>query len=625
MGSELFTLDSNLLIVWMYGLIFTLGMAVFAGLFPDRLEKVRKSAFAFMIFPGLVFALVYAVRGFGTLERPLVHWVFEKGAQDSLRLGLVFDPLSFAAVLFTGAATIAIGTMNRPSIRMSAALALSWLGIALAATSQTLWMAALGIGVQLLSRTFPLIEGSRQGEGDDSRWLASTKRAWIGLAAVVCGAAGLAAQGVHLDFFSETGWSVLENTPSTLVAGGLLILGLLVMAAPALASNSLFSAVDGEVEENIFVSESSLAWIAVIIFFRLFGTIHEPQWLLVIGVGATVATAGSLLALSFQSTKRSALHLWLSTLPVASLMILPFLPAREAFLTIVGLLLAWNGLWISLNHRRSKMEIAASAVFFVGAFGFVGWSTAAGFANFFSKFESDPFLRAPVFLLWFIYAAFGARLVFRGGDRETSAPSLAKWIVLGLFFLIGFGPLISGRWSGGSIPGETDWIDGAKGWAWIKAGLSEAGEAEWMGLGITQGLSILGALLGIFVWRSADLYPFAKKYPRGAKAAEGLFGLLWIQDAVFSLLKRSGGFLNGKVSSPIWERGIPAAVNALFTGFRRAGVVAEEIADPLTAGGYSRILTPAAKLVQWLHGGNVRLYAWFALVWILIFSVYLTR
>ena len=76
MGSELFTLDSNLLIVWMYGLIFTLGMAVFAGLFPDRLEKVRKSAFAFMIFPGLVFALVYAVRGFGTLERPLVHWVF---------------------------------------------------------------------------------------------------------------------------------------------------------------------------------------------------------------------------------------------------------------------------------------------------------------------------------------------------------------------------------------------------------------------------------------------------------------------------------------------------------------------------------------------------------------------
>jgi hypothetical protein len=625
MGVELFSSNSDLLMAWLIGLAFTLVAAVIAGLFPSRLEPIRKSAFAIMVFPAVFVALLYAFRGFGTLERPIVHWVFEKASQDSLHLGLVFDPLSFTVVLFTAAASSAICFRNRPSIRMSAALALSWMGIGLAVSAQTLWMAALGIGIQLLSRTFPLIEGSQSPESDDSRWIASTKRAWIGLASLLCGAAGLAAQNVKLDFFSDSASALLESTPSAWIAGGLSIFGLLVMAAPAFSSGALYANVEKSVEENLFVSETSLAWIAVIIFFRIFGNLHEASWLLAVGIGASVAVAGSLGALTFQTTKSNAIHLWLSTLPVATLMILPFIPAREASLYLLGNIVVSNGLWIILDHQKTKAEIAAAVVFFLGAFGFVGWSSSAGLVSFFSKFETDPLLRVPIFLLLLLYAAFGWRIVFRGGDRKDTSSQLGKWVALGIFFVIGFGPLLSGRWSGGAIPGEPDWIEGAKTWSWIKAGVPESTDAEWIGFAVTQGLVVLSAILGIFAWRSAELFPFSKKYPRGAKAAEGLFGLVWIQEGCFIILRRAGAFGADRVSARIWERGIPAMVGGVLKGFQKAGSVGERVVDPLTSNGYGKLFSPAAKLVQWLHGGNVRLYAWFTLIWILIFSIYLTR
>lgn len=626
MEIELSLSNSNLLMAWLFGLVFTVVLAVTGGLFPSSLEKLRKVAFPALVFPGMIVALIYAVRGFGVLERPLVHWVFEKSAADSLRLGLIFDTVSLAVVIFGGIAAIAIGIRNRPSIRMSSAIALSWAGLGLAATSQTLWLAALGAGIQLLSRTFPLIENSSSPEADDARWIASTKRAWIGLASVLCGGAGLAAQGVHLDFFSPNGWSALENTSSAIVAGSLLIFGLLVMAAPAFASNSLYSRAAGGVEENLFVSETSLAWLSAVVFYRLIGNIHDPQWLLAIGSGAIVAVAGSLGALTFQSSRSSAIHLWLATFPAAILMFLPFIPPREAYLTFVGGIIVANGLWIAFDHRRTKAEIAAAAIFFLGAFGFCGWSTGAGLTHFFSKFEADPFLRAPVFVLLLLYAAFGWRIVIRGGDRAAAVTAHAKWTALGLFFVFGFGPLLSGRWGGGVLPDEIDWIEGANIWPWIKPVAEGSGtESSWLGFGVAHGLIAVSALIGIFAWRTAELFPFAKSYPKAARAAEGLFGLIRVQAATHEIFQRTGRLLSERVSSPVWERGIPRTVEAVFSVFRKFGTFMEIVIDPITAGGFARLFTPAAKLVQWFHGGNVRLYAWFALVWILIFSIYLTR
>lgn len=625
MDLELFGSGSNLLVLWLAALIFAVASAVFASLVPSRLEGLRKSILGLMILPGLVFALTYALRGFGVLERPLVHWVFAKEAAEALRLGFVFDPISFAVVVFPGVAMIAIAFRNRPTIRMSAAFALSWVGMGVVGTAQTLWMAVLGIGVQLLSRILPLIEGGGFPEAEDALWIASTKRAWIGLGSALCGGAGLAASGVRLDFFSEIAWTSLETSAVASVAGILLVFGLLVMAAPVFASNALHSRTDGAVEENLFVSEASLAWISATVFFRLFGSLHEASWLLMIGIAAIVATSAAIVALTFQPTKNGAIHLWLSSYPAALLMILPFLPAREAQLFFMGGMIAFCGLWIAFDHPRSKADITAATVFLLGAFGFFGWATSAGVTNFFSKFETDPFLRMPVFAVLLGYSAFGWRLAIRGGDRGTSSAAHAKWIVLGFLFIFGFGPLLSGRWSGGALPGEPDWIDGAKAWAWVKSGAEGDAPSDWLGFGMTQGLGVLSALLGVFAWRTAELFPFAAKYPRVARAAKGIFGLVWLQEAGAELIRRAGRFWTETVSSRLWERGIPFVVSGIFAGFRKAGEAAEKIVDPITSDGYGKALAPAAKLVQWFHGGNVRLYAWFALVWILIFSVYLTR
>lgn len=626
MEAEFSVSNSSLLMAWLFSLVFTVVSATIGGFFPARLERARKFFFPALIFPGLIVALIYAARGFGILERPLVHWVFEKTATDALRLGLIFDPLSLVVAVFGGVATSAICFKNGPTIRMCSALALSWAGLGLAATSQTLWMATLGMGIQLLSRTLPLIENISAPLADDARWIASSKRAWIGLAIVLCGGSGLAAQGVHLDFFSVGGWSTIEGTPSAIVAGALLIFGLMIMAAPAFASSAIYSRTEIAVQENLSVSETSLAWISIVVFYRLLGNIHDPQWLLAVGIGGAVATAGSLAALTFQTSRSNAIHLWLATFPVSMLMVLPFVPAREAHLYLVGGFIAANGLWIALDHRRSKLEISFAAAFLLGAFGFTGWSTAAGFTSFFSKFETDSFFRAPILILLLFYSAIGWRLVIRGGDRESTAPAHIRWATLGVFFVFAFGPLISGRWGAGALPEEADWLEGAKAWPWIKAGTeSPEPELTWLGFGITHGIVAISSLIGIFAWKTSELFPFAKKYPRGARAAEGLFGLVWIESAAFGVLQKTGSLLSEKVSSPVWERIIPRGVVFLFSVLRRTGSALESGVDPITSGAYGRIFTPAAKLVQWLHGGNVRLYAWFALIWILIFSVYLTR
>ncbi|MBS1963342.1 MAG: hypothetical protein JST04_14095 [Bdellovibrionales bacterium] len=624
MDAELLSSPSSLLVVWIAALSFAIVTAAIAGLFPERLEKIRTSAFAIFAFPGMLFALVYAARGFGVLERPIVHWVFDKGAQDALHLGLVFDPVSFVAVFFAGAAAVAIAIRNRPTIRTSSALVLSWVGLGLAATAQTIWMAILGIGIQILSRTFPLTESAERTAGVDARWIASAKRAWIGLASLLCGGAGLASQGIHLDFLASTPWSSLEATPSAIVAGALLVFGLLVIATPALSSSALHESNDRTVEENLFVSETSLGWIAVLIFYRAFGNLHEEVWLLSVGVGAAVSTAFSIAALTFQSSRTSAIHLWLATAPVATLVLLPFLPAREANLLLLGALVATNGLWVAIDHPRTKADVATAAAFYLGATGFVGWATSAGYANFFSRLESDPALRIPIFLLLLLYQAFGWRLVVRGGDRKENPAPAAKWAALGIFFVLGFGPLMSGRFGGGALPGEPDWIEGAKAWPWIKAA-TEGSETDWAGFGLSQGLVLVAALFGIFAWRSSELFPFSKKYPGGERAAKGLFGLGWIQEGFSGAFRRMGAYWTESVSATFWERGIPAVGLATLGALRKIARFVEAAVDPLTSEGYGRIFTPAAKLVQWLHGGNVRLYAWFALIWILIFSIYLTR
>jgi hypothetical protein len=625
MELDLFPSQEILLMVWFYCLIFTGVCAAASVLFANRLERFRKAVFGVSILPGLLLALAYALRGFGTLERPLAHWIFEKNELFALHIGLLFDPLTFAVALFFGVSAFAVCIRNRPSIRMSSALAFSWFGICLVASSQTIWMAALGIGIQLLSRIFPQTEAEDIKNIVDDGWSATTRRTWAGFIVLLVGAAGLAAAGVQLDFFTETKWAALEELNPKTIAGGLLFLGLLVVATPAISARSLSDDTEGRTEESVSISEASLSWAAIILFYRLFANIQEPTWLLAVGIGAAISTLGTLLVLPFQKRKGNAIYLWLATMPMATLMILPFLPSREAFLYLVGSIISFCGLWISFDHERTKTDLTAVVVFLLAAFGFVGWTTSSGLVVFFSSFEADPFLRAPIFLLLFFFMAFGWRIGIRGGSREGRQTNLPKWIALGLFLILGFGPLISGRFGGGAIPGEPDWIEGAKSWAWIKSGSLNAGDSEWLGFSISQGLILLSGLTGFFAWRTAELFPFAANFPRAAKAAEGLFGLVWLHALFFRTVSIVGKFWVFGISETLWERRVPQLIIGLTSVFKTAGALFERLADPVTSSGYGRFFFPASKLIQWFHGGNVRLYAWFTLVWVLIFSLYLTR
>ena len=625
MNPELFSSQSSVLMAWLYSLAITTVLAVLIGIFPSRLERLRKGIPLLLIFPGLVVAVVYGAQGFGVLEKPAVHWVFEKEAPDALRLGLLFDRVSFIATTVFGLVLVLLGFKNRPTPRMSAALALSWVGVALVATSQTLWIAVIGVGLQLFSRVFPIIEESAFSTGEDRRWASPLLRSWIGLLCVVAGGGGLAAQGIQLDFVSTTPWITAGAEGSSMVAAALLFFGLFLMASPALASPALYTDTSGSCEEQIFVSEASLSWAVAMIFFRLLGGLHGTEWATWIGLGAAIVTACSLAPLLFLRNRRSAIHLWLSCFPTVTLMSLPFISESSARLAMMGALVAFSGLWVSLDHRRARSEIVQAGIFFLGAFGFVGWATAASATEFFSMTETAPLLCGSFFVVLVLYFALGWRIVLRGGERKNDTSMIAQRMFLAVIFLVGFGPLLSGQWAGGGLPGELDWIDGAKAWAWVQAEGAPRPELDWVGFGLSQALGLIALLLGTFAWRRADLFPFAEKYPRGAIAAEGLFGLLWIQAKLSSSVKIVGSFLTKSVSERIWIRGIPTAVMWAFRIFRISGAAVERGVDPLTAGSYGRVFVPAAKLVQWLHGGNVRYYAWFALIWVLFFSIYLTR
>jgi hypothetical protein len=430
---------------------------------------------------------------------------------------------------------------------------------------------------------------------------------------------------VHLDFFSGTNWSALEAAPHALIAGGLLIAGLLVIAAPAFASHALFENDDESVDLTGFITETALSWISVIMIYRLFGNIHESVWLEVIGYAASAMVLASLIVIPFQTLKTGAIYLWLASLPVMTLMILPLIPARDAFLFIVGSIAGFCGLWVAFDRSKKTIDKVGSAFFFLGSLGCIGWSTSAGMLTFFSRAESQPFLVGGIYFLLLVFGTFGWRILLNaGGDSSRGLPSV-KWSALAIFFFIGFGPVVSGRWSGGAFPLDTDWIEGAKAWPWVRSTGPESTEVSWLGFGIGQSIPLLSILFGSVLWRGKELFPFAKRFPRGSRSAQGLFGLLRMSEITTQGFKATGQFFSREFSDRLWERVVPVTVEMVFGAFRRFGTASEKVTDYFTREKYGRLFISPAKLVQWFHGGNVRLYAWFALIWVFIFALYLNR
>lgn len=623
-ANPLFT-NFDLMSAWLVGLILSLMLSFAFNAWATKLEKVRCIGFTLMIFPAILITPMLAWRRFGDFDRPLVHWIFEKNAHEALRLGIGFDSISFAVSIFFAIALMAISFRTKPSIGVSAALVHSWVGLSLAATSQTLWMAVLGMGIQILSRIFPLMNSSDFPETSDARWVVGTKRGWIGTLFVLCGGCGLATLGVHLDFFSGTNWSALEASAPSLIAGGLLISGLLMIAAPAFSSHTLYEKNAESTDFIGFITENALSWISVIMIYRLFGNIHDSIWLQVIGFIAAAMVIASLITIPFQTVKHGAIHLWLGTLPVASLLILPLVPAHDASLYLIGSIVAFCGLWISFDHGGKLIDKVGSAVFFLAATGFIGWSTSAGLLTYFSRAESDPvFIGITAFLL-FVFGTLGWRILLSAGNESIRPFAGVKWAALALLFLLGFGPVVSGRWSGGAIPLDVDWIEGAKSWPWVRLAEAERPDANWLGFGLAQSISVLSLLFGSLLWRGAEIFPFAKRYPGGARFAQGLFGMVGLSEFLGRSFKATGEFFSREFSARIWEQVIPRTVEFVFTGFRRLGATAERWTDYFTRESYGKIFRSPAKLTQWFQGGNARLYAWFALMWIFVFALYLNR
>ncbi len=266
-----------------------------------------------------------------------------------------------------------------------------------------------------------------------------------------------------------------------------------------------------------------------------------------------------------------------------------------------------------------------SVAFFLGIFGFLGWSSSAGNAVFFSKIEEYPAWVGGVLVIWILFAAIGWRILWGRKATPSDDSRLARWIVGGFIFLIGFGPFLSGKWGGGSLPGGWDELEAAAGWPWIKQFAVNTVPVSNLGLSIGQGLIVAAIALGTFALRGGELFPFSRKYPRGAEAARSLFGFLWLYNSSLRLLTTTGRVLSERVSSPLWEKGLPALETRIFRLLQVAGRAIERRVDILTSDRYGKLISAPSKLAQWFHGGNVRLYGWFALIWILIFSIYLTR
>ncbi len=624
-GSELVASQTFLLALWASVMVATCIGAIAVSVWPRTLERVRKFLPAFLVSPGILVSILMLVRGFEPMERPLVHWVFEKSAADALRLGIAFDTLSASVTLFFGLAVAAIGFRNRPTVQVTSAMILSWAGLSLVGGANTLWMALLGMGIQLFSRFLPILSATGAPEVEDARWASPAKRGWIALSILLCGAAGLAASGVSLDFAEVSAWKELDDTLNRVVASGLLIFGVFLIASPFFSSHVLYNASTESFEEGQFTSETALSWAAVLIVYRLFGNLGQTPWTLAIGIAAVFSLFLSVFATVFQSDHKNASRIWISSVPLYCLTIFPFLPAHEARLYLLGAILSFVGIWICLAHRRAPVEVVFSALFFGGVFGMVGWSTSAGVSHLYSVIETEPFYRGSSILVSILFAAAGWRLVLRANAEASAHHAAVKYTLVGILLVIGLGPLLSGRWSGGGVPFELDWLTDAKEWSWVRSLPGSAGESNWIGFSIAQAILLLSLIFGTWIGAASPLYPLAERNPGGVQALRGLLGLLWIREWLGPALRRIASFWSVGVSTRFWENVLPAVAGKTGQTLRMAGAWAEKTTEPLTSNFYAEFFRAPAKLVQWLHGGNVRLYAWFALIWILIFSVYLTR
>ncbi len=628
-GTDGLTLTQILLPAWLATLVFVFLASIGILFFPRIHARIVKGFLPILFFPSLVVMIGFIVQGLETSDRPIVHWIFHKEIHDSLRLGFLFDPVTLVISVVIGAVLVATSLRNRPPVTILSALGLGWVSVSLVASSKTFWTAALALGIGIIAKVVPILGGKSDpdphGTSIDSLWMSSTKRSWIGLLVTLVGAAGLAAHGLHLDFFSEGTWTDLYGSPNTLIAGSFFLAGLLLQFLPMATSAIYHWDRPGFFEEENFIFETAMAWVSVLIIYRVLPNIRDTHWATGVQGAAMLCLAGSFLGLAFLETRRAAISFWLSNYPLFVLTILPALHGQAAFLFLAGSIVAFGGLFICLDHQKTRVDLGLAVFFFLGMFGFTGWATSLGTVEFFSRFEEAPVLVSLTALIWLIYAAFGFRIVLRGGDTPVRTVNLAKWITSGFLITLGFGPALSGRWSSGAIPEVSDWLDGAKDWPWIKPYAAETITTNWLGFGLVHGILLVGILLGIFVWATAKIFPFSENYPKGLRAARGVFGGDWLHRKWIDGLTKTGTLWAEKISDPVWERWLPQLSKSVLARLQRLGEWVEDISDHLTSARYAHLFSAPSKLVQWLHGGNVRLYAWFALGWILIISLFLTR
>lgn len=629
MGTEWLSLDSLLLPAWVGSLLFVLLLAAAVLFFPKTHEKIQCFLFPLLIVPSLGVLLTLAFNGLEYSDRQVVHWVFQKNIPESLRIGFVLDPMTLIVGLVFGLVLMVICLRNRPQVQVISALSLSWVALAITASSKTFWTAALGLGIGLIAKFLPILfdrsTSQSHNESIDSLWMASSKRAWIGLLVTLAGASGLVSQGLHLEFFNEGSWSELLNSPKNIAAGSLFLIGLFIQFAPAITSTVLHRSWTGYLEEENFIFETVGGWISVLVIYRILPSLRDTPWALGVEVAALLFLFFSLISLAFLESKRGAISFWLANIPLLVLTVLPSLHSQAAFLFVAGSVIAFCGLLLCMDHLGNRVDLALAVFFFLGTFGFIGWSTATGVTEFFTKIEEQAILGSVVLLVWLLFAAFGFRIILRGGESEPRETNLPRWTAAGFLILLGFGPLLSGRWGVGAIPEVSDWLSGATDWPWIKSFVAEIIPLSWLGFGLGQSVSLMAIILGTFVASGAKLFPFASKYPKGLIAARGLFGGKWIHQRTVYALTRTGIFWTEKVSDPVWENVIPGVFRFVFEKLRVFAERAEEQVDLLTSSRFAYFVRSPSKFVQWFHGGNARLYAWFALGWILIISIYLAR
>jgi hypothetical protein len=626
--------SSALLTAWLIVLAAGVLFVWFSATLPNAFRKARPALFAIAAVPILAVLILFAVRGFTTVERPIVHWIFDRENPFALRFGGILDPLAWIASLSFGVALYGITIRNRPNVRIVSAAMGAWIGLSWVASSKTVWTALLGIAIQLVSSILPLLPSGEEGSEEnhalaDDRWVAVTKRNWVAMACALAGATALVSLGIHMDFSPEQPWAKLEENYESATAAGLFLFGIVLLLTPAFSARAMHAdaSTKGLVgsEERQFVFEGSLGWSAAIILYRLHDAMKDSHWPLVVAIAAAGVGLLSLPSLVFHEKRRNAAVQWIATLPALSLAILPLLPPQEAFLFLSALLPIAAGLTICFESPRTKAGVWVSGFFVLGACGLAGWTSSAGMAHFYSRFEETPALHGPIAVLWLLYCAVGWRIALRGHSDEKEPTAVVTGISLGLLVLLAFGPALSGRWSGGSLPEAPDWIANAKTWPWLEKFADAPVETSWLGFAVSQSIWFVGILLGSFAWRSVRLFPFAEKGERGKEITSGIFGLYWISERGHRALESVGRFWVERVSSTLWERLLPFAVGAVLRAWARAGEWFERASDPLTSTMYGGTLRAPAKFVRWLHGGNARLYGWFALIWILIFSLYLTR